>query len=106
MVCTDGWTDELIRVELGNLQFLQVNSYTFSTILYVDSTADQSRHSPNHITTMAEMTEIAPNDIITALPPLLGASPLVHIPHAGDGQSWPLASARIAVAVASTPQPR
>ena len=24
--CTDGWTDELIRVELGNLRFLQVNT--------------------------------------------------------------------------------
>ena len=45
--------------------------------------------------------EIAPNDTIPALPPLPGASPLVHIPRVGDGQTWPLASAGIAVAVAA-----
>jgi hypothetical protein len=55
---------------------------------------------------MADAMEIAPNDTIPALPPLPGASPLVHIPRADDGQTWPLASAGIAVAVAATPQPR
>jgi hypothetical protein len=55
---------------------------------------------------MAEAMEIAPNDTIPTLPLLPGASPLVHIPCAGDGQTWPLASAGIAVAVAATPHPR
>ncbi len=55
---------------------------------------------------MADTTEIAPNDTISALPPLPGVAPLVHAPRAGDGQIWPLASAGIAVAVAATPQPR
>jgi hypothetical protein len=50
---------------------------------------------------MADAMEIAPNDTIPALPPLPGASPLVHIPRVGDGQTWPLASAGIAVAVAA-----
>jgi hypothetical protein len=58
------------------------------------------------LTTMADTTEIAPNDTIPALPPLPGVAPLLHAPHAGDGQIWPLASAGIAVAVAATPQPR
>ena len=45
--------------------------------------------------------EIAPNDTIPAHPPHPGASPHVHIPRVGDGQTWPLASAGIAVAVAA-----
>jgi hypothetical protein len=55
---------------------------------------------------MADTTEIAPNDTIPALPPLPDVNPLEHAPRAGDGQIWPLASAGIAVAVATTPQTR
>jgi len=55
---------------------------------------------------MADTTEIDPNDTIPAPPPLPDVAPLVHAPRTGDGQIWPLTSAGIAVAVATTPQPR
>ena len=55
---------------------------------------------------MADTTEIAPNDTIPALSPLPGVAPLVHAPHVGDGQNWPIGSAGTAVAQALTPQPR
>jgi len=89
-------------------RFDYFNSYTFSTILYIDSIIQQISLATLQITitTMAVATEIAPNDIIPTLSPLRGASPLVHIQRAGDGQTWPLASAGIAVAMATTPQPR
>jgi hypothetical protein len=54
---------------------------------------------------MVEMEEIATNDIIPSLPPLPGVAPLVHAPHAGDGQIWLLGSTGTAVAHALTPQP-
>jgi hypothetical protein len=81
-------------------QFLHI-----CTRLHVDSTADHSLTLQNTLTTMAGMTEIAPNDTIPPLPPLPGAAPLVHIPGMGDGKNWPLASAGIAVAGVATPQP-
>ena len=55
---------------------------------------------------MADAMEIAPNEGMPALPPLPRVAPVVHAPGEGVGQSWPLASAGIAVAVAATPQPR
>ena len=57
------------------------------------------------LTTMADTMEIAPNDTIPALPPLPGVASLLHAPHVGDGQIWPLGSAGTAVAQALTPQP-
>ncbi len=48
--------------------------------------------------------EIGPNDTIPPLPPLLGAAPLVHIPGAGDGKNWPLASAGIALGLLDNPK--
>jgi len=56
--------------------------------------------------TIADAMEIAPNEGMPALPPLLPIAPVVHAPGEGVGQNWPLASAGIAVAVAATPQPR
>ena len=48
--------------------------------------------------------EIAPNNTIPALPPLPGAAPLAHNPHAGDGQKWPLANTGTGVTSIATPQ--
>jgi hypothetical protein len=80
-------------------RFNYFNSYTFSTMLYIDSIVQQISLATLQITItiMAVTTKIAPNDIIPAL---------VHIQRVGDGQTWPLASAGIVVAVAATPQPR
>jgi hypothetical protein len=55
------------------------------------------------LTTMANVMEITPNDTIPPLPSFPGAAPLVHIPGAGDGKNWPLASAGIAVMAVATP---
>ena len=55
---------------------------------------------------MADAMEIAPNEGMPALPPLLPVAPVVHAPGEGVGKNWPLASAGIAVAVAATLQPR
>ena len=55
---------------------------------------------------MADAMEIAPNKGMPALPPLPRIAPVVHAPGEGVGQNWPLGSAGIAVAVATTPQPR
>ena len=50
---------------------------------------------------MADTMEIAPNDIIPALPPFPGVAPLVHAPRSGDVQIWPLGNAGTAVAQAA-----
>ena len=55
---------------------------------------------------MADAMEIAPNEGMPALPPLPRVAPVVHAPGKGVGRNWPLASAGIADAVATTPQPR
>jgi len=56
--------------------------------------------------TMADVMEIAPTEGMPALPPLLPVAPVVHAPGKGVGQNLLLASAGIATAVATTPQPR
>ncbi len=54
---------------------------------------------------MADTMEIAPNNIIPALPPLPGTALLVNFPHAGHGQNWLLANAGTTVTAITTPQP-
>jgi hypothetical protein len=54
---------------------------------------------------MADEAEIVPNNTIPALPPLPGAGPLMHNPHAGDDQKWPLANTGTSVTTIATPQP-
>ena len=54
---------------------------------------------------MAATTNIIANNTIPALPPHLGVVALVHAPHIGDGQFWPLGITGTAVAVATIPQP-
>ncbi len=55
---------------------------------------------------MANAMEIASNEGIPALPPLLRIAPVIHAPGEGDGQNWLLASAGIAIAVVATLQPQ
>ena len=51
---------------------------------------------------MSGTNEIAPNYTIPTLPPLPGVVLLVHAPHEGDGQNWPLARAQIGVTAKAT----
>jgi hypothetical protein len=76
------------------------------TRLYVDSTGKPPIILTTTLKTMVNAMEIAPNNIILALPPLPNVASHEHAPHVGDGQNLPLASAGIAVAVAPTLQPQ
>ena len=96
------WVTFLLLFVIGFL--ILIPSHLFHTIcrVYAHPTFYHQQNTP----VPADAMEIVLNEGMHALPPTWRIVPVAHAPGKGYGQCWQLASAGIAIAVATTPQPR